>query len=99
AVHRADGPVPWVDRDERRRRVAWGVEAVGDGLLGVALHLRVERRRDLKPAAEDLALGVPIDQGAPRVVEEVAELGREVQADLDRVHLDLPALELCRALW
>jgi hypothetical protein len=98
AVHRADGPVPWVDRDERRRRVARAVQAVRDGLLGVTLHLRVQGRLDLEPAAEHLSLGVPIDQVAPGVVEEVPELGREVQADIDRVDLDPATLELRRAL-
>ena len=97
-VHRADGAVAGIDRDDRRRGIAGRGQPVGDRLLGIVLHLRIERGRDLQPAAEHLALAIRRDQIAPRVVEEVAELTGEVQADIDGVHLDRTALELGRAL-
>jgi len=97
-VHRADRPVARVDRDDGRRRIARGVQSVGHRLLGIPLHLRVERGRDLQSAAEHEPLVVLGEQRPPGVVQEIAELAGEVQADLDRVHLDPSRLELRRAL-
>ena len=87
-----------IDRHQRCRGAARVVQAGRDGFLGVPLHPRVERRRHLQPATEDRSLTIDIDQLPPRVVEEVPELGGEVQADLDRVHLDVLAGEPRREL-
>ena len=71
--HRQDVAVRGVDRGERRLRTAARVaDRTGvDGVLGVGLERRVDRRVDLEPAAPDGVDAVLVDQLLLDVVEEV----------------------------
>jgi hypothetical protein len=86
ADHRADGAVPWVDRDERGGGPLGVGQPLRDRVARRLLQLQVDRRDDAEPAAEDLGLAVLVDQLLLDVVDEVLRRPlRPRQADLVRV--------------